>query len=282
MSKGEDYAQINLLSDGELGDMLFAQAEGIWPKEILLFEGYFRRFKPDQQVKILEVAAGNGEISIRLAKQFSNAIVTGVDLEPKNVEAAKRRVNALQDSTVQTRLNFEIANMFDLKQFPDDSFDIVSCRSALHAIQDAPSAIAQLARVAKKNGGFLHLLNEDYGMMYSYPFDSQPLWLACQDFFKADNTNSLMGRASYPIVKKVVPNTKEILLTYVQIDTIRVPRHIVSKIFQTWRNGYSGVIAKASGHSIEVVTQWWNNLISCTESDDGYSCWQIVFCSVEL
>jgi len=277
--ENKEYAQLGLQSTNDLNDMLFYQAEALWPQESKFFEDYVQKYESTNQiVKILDVAAGTGEFVIRLAKKFKNSQIVGIELENGNVDAANKRI---AKESLENRIKFQQGDIFNLKDIADSSFDIVSCRSALHAIQNPKNAISELYRVTKKNGGILHLLNEDYGMLYSSPIDSETLWKACQQYFIKDNANPFMGRSSYPIVHEVIPNAS-INLQYVFADTVKCSKEEISKIFKSWRNGYSGAIAKANGISKETVDKWFNELIECTESENGYSCWQNVVCIVKV
>eukprot|EP01114_Cavostelium_apophysatum_P019413 TRINITY_DN6254_c0_g1_i1.p1 TRINITY_DN6254_c0_g1~~TRINITY_DN6254_c0_g1_i1.p1 ORF type:complete len:279 (+),score=36.09 TRINITY_DN6254_c0_g1_i1:101-937(+) len=276
---GNDYAQLGLQDTDDLNAMLVYQAQALWSQELVVFGKCVS--ESAKELKVLEVGTGTGEFSIRIARQFPNIRVTGIDLEDRNISFAKKRLEK-EDDPLRSRITFQTGNIFDLKDFADESFDIVSCRSTLPAIEHADKALAQLARVAKK-GGYLHLLNEDYGLCYSYPSDSEKLWAATRQYFYKDKANPLIGRASFTLVKTVIPQAKDIQITYGQADTVRVSRDIIAKIFKSWRDGYSEAVAKANeGVTTEQVRSWFDELIKTTESPTGYSCWQVVFCTVKV
>lgn len=278
-----DYAQHGLQTTDDLTEMLKCQVDAIWPQEVVLFRDYFKKLTSSNQknITLLDVGTGTGEIAFRIAKEFPNVQIVATDLEESNIKEARKR---LSGSEFEKRVTFQVGNIFDLKELPSNGFDIVTCRSTLHAIENQSKAISSLARLVNKNGGMLHMLNEDYGMINSYPYDSESLWKACQQYFHNDKANPHMGRSSYTMVKETLPANQisDIRLTYIQVDTVKVPREIVSKIYKSWRDGYSKAVAKASGNKEEDIIKWFNGIIECSENPNGYSCWQSIICTVEF
>src|SRR4051812_5439979 len=108
-------SQVNLNLQGEqMADesmlrTLAAQIEAIWPQEKRLIELYRLPRKP----RVLDVGAGSGEFSARIADFLPEAEVLGIELLPASVETARVRHGALAP-----RLRFETGDAFHLAQ-PD-------------------------------------------------------------------------------------------------------------------------------------------------------------------
>jgi len=50
---------------------------------------------------------------------------------------------------------------------------------------------------------------------------------------------------SYTLCKRLQPDN-EIKIEHIVVDTTSVSRDTLAKIFETWRDGYSGIIARTS------------------------------------
>jgi len=233
--------------------------------------------------KIVDIGCGSGEICIRLAHLFPQAEVWGIDLEARNIENCILRMNGDSVSKMKDQVHFQVGNAYELKEFADNTFDLVVCRSVLHAIKDPLLVMQQMVRISKK-GGVLHMLNEDYGMLYCFPTekDVEKLWDACRSFFKNTGTNPLIGRMSYNLSFQLGSNIKHIDIEHIFADTVKAPREIIAKIFETWRDGYSDIIASNSSLSKEEIYSLWNEVIDCCRKESCYVCWQIVVCSLQL
>src|SRR5687768_14889868 len=101
------------MADESMIRTLAAQIEAIWPQEKRLIDLY----RLPRKLRALDVGAGTGEFSARVAELFPEAEVLGIELLPASVEHARRRHAALAP-----RLRFETGDAFLLAQ-PDDSFD---------------------------------------------------------------------------------------------------------------------------------------------------------------
>ena len=94
---------------------------------------------------MLEIGVGLGADQQRVAE--AGAALSGIDLTERAVEHTRRRLAAFGLDT-----DLAVGDAENL-QFPDDSFELVYSRGALHHSPDTPKAIAEVWRVLKRVGG---------------------------------------------------------------------------------------------------------------------------------
>ena len=101
-----------------------------------------------QSDQILEFACGTGLITFRIAPRVSH--IHGIDISPKMVEAAQKKVQA------QGAANVEITNtgLFDSCLKPE-SFDVLAAFNVLLYLPDLPAALTRIRELLKPNGVFL-------------------------------------------------------------------------------------------------------------------------------
>jgi len=102
--------------------------------------GVLEWLNPQPGERILDIGCGDGQLTLRLAA--SGARVTGADLSPEMVAAARAR-----------GVEAEAANA-DALPFADASFDAVFSNAALHWVRDHEAMLAQVQRVLKPGGRF--------------------------------------------------------------------------------------------------------------------------------
>ena len=90
--------------------------------------------------RVLQVACGDGEAALFLAREFPRARVRGIDADEGNVVAAGRRVGLDPEG----RVAFKRGGPRKIP-YPDDNFDLV-------AVVDARPAPGELARVLRSGG----------------------------------------------------------------------------------------------------------------------------------
>ena len=98
--------------------------------------------------RILDLACGEGS-NTRLLAQLGAKIV-GVDFSKKMIEFARQ-----MEKKERLGIDYYVADAGDLKEFSNDSFDIVTCSMALMDIENYEKAICEVARVMKRNGRFV-------------------------------------------------------------------------------------------------------------------------------
>lgn len=88
--------------------------------------------------RVLEVGAGEGEISARVRARFPDATVVSIDLHDPNLGEEWRRRGALGVFADVRRL-----------PFPDDAFDLVLGIEVLEHVADPDRALAEIQRVGR-------------------------------------------------------------------------------------------------------------------------------------
>ena len=145
----------------------------------------FSLFKPEGEMKILDVGCGTGNFSIKLAEMGCKVI--GIDKSEKMLEEAKRKAE-------MKGLNIEFLNMdvYDI-ELSDESFDGVFSMAAFEFIKRPKKAYDEMYRVLKK-GGYLLIgtINRDskWGELYmSEPFQENSVFKYA-DFKSMDDMES--------------------------------------------------------------------------------------------
>ena len=114
----------------------------------VIIPGALAMLDPQKGEKILDVACGQGVFARRLAEK--GAEVTGIDASRELIKAAERRSPGIK---------FLTADATNMKVFPNESFDAVSCIMAIMNIDPLEKAIGEMARVLKEKGRMLLVLN---------------------------------------------------------------------------------------------------------------------------
>jgi ubiquinone/menaquinone biosynthesis C-methylase UbiE len=124
----------------------------------------------DGNGQALDIGTGNGPLAIRLAKQYPQARVTGIDFWGSDWEYSQNACerNALAEG-VSERTEFRKASASHLP-FEDEQFDAVVSHFVFHEVADAADkrdVIKEALRVLKRGGSFsfqdLFLDEELYG-----------------------------------------------------------------------------------------------------------------------
>lgn len=93
----------------------------------------------------LDVGTAAGNTAAAIAPRVAS--VTGLDLTP----AMKAQFEAVVAATGAKNVRFETGDV-EAMPYPDASFDLVTCRRAVHHFPDPPRAMAEMARVLRPGG----------------------------------------------------------------------------------------------------------------------------------
>ncbi len=253
------------MADESMVRNLAAQAEATWPQE----EPIFMRHPPANGARVLDAGCGTGEITGRLAALFSGASFVGLDLEEPHLERARVRCAPLG-----SRVRFERGDVLSLP-FDERTFDLVVSRHVLQALPDAPRALREMLRVLKP-GGRVHLIAEDYGMLWCYPtaLDSDGFWQRIPPLYaKAVGCDLHVGRKMFTYLAEL--GMRDIRADYLVLDSLRVPREVFARIWEAWRDGYTDSIVEYTGVSRDEVERRWQEMIACARDPKGYALWQV-------
>jgi SAM-dependent methyltransferase len=257
--------QAREMADESMVRNLAAQAEAIWPQE----EPLFLRHPLPAGARVLDVGCGTGEIVSRLAARFGQVSFLGIDVEEPHLDRARARCAAFGP-----RVRFEPGDALALA-LDSDQFDLVVCRHVLQAVPDAPRAVAEMARVTKP-GGRLHVLAEDYGMLWCHPTpqDADLFWQRVpQQFGLAIGCDNHIGRKMFTVLTDL--GLRDITVDYVVLDTVRVPRETFARIWEAWRDGYTESLAQHTGIARADLEERWREMIACVRDPRGYALWQV-------
>ncbi len=124
----------------------------------------------DGKGKAIDIGCGNGPLTIRLAKDYPDATITGIDYWGAAWEYSKSLCERnAQLEGVSQRITFQGASASKLP-FDDETFDLAISNLVFHEVKDARDkreVIKEALRVLKKGGRFvfqdLFLLKRLYG-----------------------------------------------------------------------------------------------------------------------
>ena len=211
MTKSALNPQGEQMADESMVRTLAAQIEAIWPQEKTLINFY----RLPRNARVLDVGAGTGEFSARIAQEYPQTTVLGVELLSASVNHARER-----HAKLAPRLTFETGDAFHLAQ-ADDSFDLVANRHMVQAVPHVERILAELVRVTKP-GGHVHVLAEDYTMLHmmSGPLDSDVLWRKGPvEFSERTGTDSRIGRRAWTLMRAAGLTDVRVVLTVTDTKT---------------------------------------------------------------
>ncbi|MFH1362387.1 MAG: class I SAM-dependent methyltransferase, partial [bacterium] len=114
----------------------------------LVIPGAIKLLAPKKDEKILDVACGQGVFCRKLAE---------LGVETSGCDLSKRLINLAKQHS--KNINYSVEDATKLTSFQNETFDAVSCHLAIQNINPLEKVIAAVARVLKKGGRFLIIMN---------------------------------------------------------------------------------------------------------------------------
>jgi demethylmenaquinone methyltransferase/2-methoxy-6-polyprenyl-1,4-benzoquinol methylase len=102
-----------------------------------------------KKVSCLDIACGTADITFLLAKKYSDGNITGIDLNNKMIEIAKKK-NAYKN------IEFKIADMCNTG-LKSNSYDVITGGYALRNAPDLKKALYEINRLLKNDGRAMFL-----------------------------------------------------------------------------------------------------------------------------
>jgi ubiquinone/menaquinone biosynthesis C-methylase UbiE len=104
--------------------------------------------------RVLDLGCGPGQILILMKKRWPGMRIVGLDAGPAMIEKARQDAAAAGVDITYEVLRIGPAGETKLP-YGDGEFDIVTCNSVIHHLNDPVGAIDEMARVAKPDGAVL-------------------------------------------------------------------------------------------------------------------------------
>mmetsp|Transcript_6457 Transcript_6457/g.11516 ORF Transcript_6457/g.11516 Transcript_6457/m.11516 type:complete len:731 (-) Transcript_6457:73-2265(-) len=143
-----DTARVSHAFDSIMADTYRHINNGPWNHILKAIDGILYTQSKTSAFSILDIAAGTGELSVKMAKRFPHATITTTDISPDMVKVADERASSNRLSNMKVN----IADAQNLSNYPDASFDIVVCSFGLMFFPDPSKALQEIRRVLHPRG----------------------------------------------------------------------------------------------------------------------------------
>jgi ubiquinone/menaquinone biosynthesis C-methylase UbiE len=146
--------------------------------------------------KILDLAGGEGFVARGLAA--GGAEVTLSDISPELIASAQKHPD-------KRNLRFEVASSDKLTFAEDSSFDVVTLVLAIQNIENTSGTFAECARILRKNGSFIIVLNHPAFRIpgrTSWEFDEKRnVQTRCVDAYMSDHRSEIKMHPGSEVAK---------------------------------------------------------------------------------
>ncbi|MDE7380851.1 MAG: bifunctional demethylmenaquinone methyltransferase/2-methoxy-6-polyprenyl-1,4-benzoquinol methylase UbiE [Muribaculaceae bacterium] len=133
------------------------------------------KLKSGENVDILDVATGTGDVAFRLAEIAQNGNVTGVDLSAGMLEIARRKLKEMGET--RNRMKFETGDCLSL-QYSSDSFDLVTVAYGVRNFSGLLQGLKEMYRVLRTGGTLCIIeLSRPESLLPRIGYDIYSRWL---------------------------------------------------------------------------------------------------------
>ncbi len=122
-----------------------------WRKKLVNF------LNPKPNQKILDVAAGTGDVGFAILKKQPKAQVIGIDFSEKMLEIGRKKIedrirnSKFRISNTESRIQFQFGDAQNL-EFEDETFNGVTIAFGIRNVKNREKAISEFYRVLKPGG----------------------------------------------------------------------------------------------------------------------------------
>lgn len=143
MSEKDAYLK-GLQADKEKTHTYYTKSLAVKTEQQKMLEGLL--LKENKKFEnIADVACGGGTLSYHLNQKYPDAKFTLIDYNPDAIEIAKL-------NNPNANFDFKQDSIYELKNIPNNHFDLVCCWQTLSWLDDAEKALSQLIRIVKPGG----------------------------------------------------------------------------------------------------------------------------------
>jgi demethylmenaquinone methyltransferase/2-methoxy-6-polyprenyl-1,4-benzoquinol methylase len=113
-----------------------------------------RLARPGVDTRVLDLAAGTGDLTMAMARIGKPAEIVATDFVPEMLEVAGPKIAAYDGPT---RITSQVADAQDLHQFADDSFNVVTVGFGVRNLPDRMANFREVHRVLAPKGRYVVL-----------------------------------------------------------------------------------------------------------------------------
>ncbi len=170
--------------------------------KMVYFKRWLERIRPAQKARILELGSGDGAFTFFVCKEFKQAIVTGLELNPIEAAVCERLARKEQIPN----LGFECGTLSTVNW--TQKFDFIYCLDVLEHIPDDMKAIAEMYDALCSGGDVLiHVPNRSFmetnGKLVTIPDDEA--WKVnpghVRNGYSPDELKEKLERAGFSVQK---------------------------------------------------------------------------------
>ena len=152
------------------------EARAADPEMLPIVDAYLARLELRDGAEVLDIGAGTGGITRRVAARASHCRVLGIEPSPELVDAARERAADIDN------LAFAVGNAYAL-DFDDTHFDAVIFHTVLCHVTEPERALAEAFRVLRP-GGQLVVCDADFAKLSLALDDADPVQACAVGFYR--------------------------------------------------------------------------------------------------